>query len=83
MGTDAIASLIFGRLFDRIGLTIVLIAFFLSSLFAPFVFLGNFSVALIGMILWGIGFGAQDTLLKALIASVLPKGQRNLAFGLF
>ena len=83
MGTDAIASLIFGRLFDRIGSTIVLIAFFLSSLFAPFVFLGNFSVALIGMILWGIGFGAQDTLLKALIASVLPKGQRNLAFGLF
>ncbi len=83
MGTDAIASLIFGRLFDRIGLTIVLIAFFLSSLFAPFVFLGNFSVALIGMILWGIGFGAQDTLLKALIAGVLPKGQRNLAFGLF
>ena len=83
MGTNAIASLIFGRLFDRIGLTIVLIAFFLSSLFAPFVFLGNFFVALIGMILWGIGFGAQDTLLKALITSVMPKGRRNLAFGLF
>jgi MFS family permease len=83
MGTNAIASLIFGRLFDRIGLTIVLIAFFLSSLFAPFVFLGSFFVALIGMILWGIGFGAQDTLLKALIASVMPKGRRNLAFGLF
>ncbi len=83
MGTNAIASLIFGRLFDRIGLTIVLIAFFISALFAPFVFLGNFYVALIGMILWGIGFGAQDTLLKALIASVMPKGRRNLAFGLF
>jgi len=83
MGTNAIASLIFGRLFDRIGLTIILIAFFLSSFFAPFVFLGNFFVALIGMILWGIGFGAQDTLLKALIASVMPKGRRNLAFGLF
>ena len=83
MGTNAIASLIFGRLFDRVGVTIVLIAFFLSALFAPFVFLGNFSVALIGMILWGIGFGAQDTLLKALIATVLPKGRRNLAFGLF
>ena len=83
MGTNAIASLIFGRLFDRIGLTIVLIAFFLSALFAPFVFLGNFFVALVGMILWGIGFGAQDTLLKALIATVLPQGKRNLAFGLF
>ncbi len=83
MGTNAIASLIFGRLFDRIGLTIVLIAFFLSSLFAPFVFLGKFFVALVGMILWGIGFGAQDTLLKALIATVMPERRRNLAFGLF
>ncbi len=40
-------------------------------------------MALIGIVLWGIGFGAQDTLLKALIASIMPEGQRNLAFGLF
>jgi MFS family permease len=83
MGVNAISGLIFGRLFDRIGITIVAVAFFLSSLFAPFVFLGNFSMAMVGMILWGIGFGAQDTLLKSLITSVLPEGKRNLAFGLF
>jgi MFS family permease len=83
MAVDAISGLIFGRLFDRIGITIVLVAFFLSSFFAPFVFLGSFSLAIVGMILWGIGFGAQDTLLKSLISSVLPEGKRNLAFGLF
>jgi MFS family permease len=33
--------------------------------------------------LWGIGYATQDTLLKVLIASVLPQGKRNLAFGLF
>jgi len=83
MGTDAIASLIFGKLFDRAGMPIVIIAFFLSSLFAPFVFFGNFPLALIGMVLWGIGFGAQDTLLKAIIAGILPDGKRSFAFGLF
>jgi MFS family permease len=83
MGTDTIASLIFGKLFDRVGMPIVIIAFFLSSLFAPFVFFGNFPLALVGMILWGIGFGAQDTLLKAIIAGILPDGKRNFAFGLF
>jgi len=83
MGTDAIVSLIFGKLFDRVGMPIVIIAFFLSSLFAPFVFFGNFPLALIGMVLWGIGFGAQDTLLKAIIAGILPDGKRNSAFGLF
>jgi MFS family permease len=35
------------------------------------------------MILWGIGYATQDTLLKAVIASVLPEGKRNLAFGVF
>jgi MFS family permease len=83
MAVNAISGLVFGKLFDRIGITIVLIAFFLSSFFAPFIFLGSFALALIGIILWGIGFGAQDTLLKSLITSVLPEGKRNLAFGLF
>ena len=83
MGTDAVAGLIFGKLFDRIGMPVVIVAFFLSSLFAPLVFLGDFLVALAGIVLWGIGFGAQDTLLKAIIAGLLPEGRRNLAFGLF
>lgn len=53
MGVDAVAALIFGRLFDRRGISILAIATFISLLFAPLVFLGNANVALIGMILWG------------------------------
>ena len=83
MGTDALASLIFGRLFDRIGLPVVLAAVALSALFAPCVFFGTFAVALLGIILWGIGFGAQDTLLKAIVAGLIPQGRRTTAFGLF
>jgi MFS family permease len=83
MAMDGLAGLVFGRLFDRIGMPVVLLAFGLSSLFAPLVFLGSFGMALAGMALWGVGFGAQDTLLKALIAGLLPQGKRNLAFGLF
>ena len=82
-GMGVVASLVFGRLFDRIGMPVVLVAVSLSSLFSPFVFLGIFSVALVGMMLWGIGYATQDTLLKAIIASVLPERKRNLAFGLF
>jgi MFS family permease len=83
MATNAITSLILGRTFDRFGIPVVIAAFFLSALFAPFVFFGTFTIALVGMVLWGIGFGAQDTLLKAIIAGEMPKGKRNLAFGLF
>jgi MFS family permease len=83
MGTNAVSSLVFGRLFDRIGPPVAIAAFAISAFFAPLVFLGNFWVALVGMVLWGIGFGAQDTLLKAIVAGLLPEGRRNLAFGLF
>jgi hypothetical protein len=38
------------RLYDRVGLPIVLIAVFLSSLFSPLVFLGDFFAALVGML---------------------------------
>jgi MFS family permease len=77
------ASLLLGRLYDRHGLRIILIAVFLSSMFSPLVFLGGFFTALAGLMLWGIGYATQDTLLKALVAGMLPEGKRNLAFGLF
>ena len=77
------ASLALGKLYDRVGLPVVLAAVVLSALFSPLVFLGGFYVVLCGMLLWAIGYATQDTLLKAIVAGVLPEGQRNLAFGLF
>jgi predicted MFS family arabinose efflux permease len=78
-----IASLIFGKLYDQTGLLVVLSVAVLAALFSLLVFLGGFFVALFGMLLWGIGYATQDTLLKAVVAGVLPEGQRNLAFGLY
>jgi len=78
-----VASLVLGRLFDRLGIATVVGAVFVASLFSPLVFFGGFWIALAGLLLWGVGYATQDTLLKALIASVLPEGRRNLAFGLF
>jgi MFS family permease len=77
------ASLILGKLYDKIGIASVIAGVVLTSLFSPLVFFGNFWVALAGLLLWGIGYATQDTLLKVLIASVLPEGKRNFAFGLF
>lgn len=83
MAVAGLSSLIFGRLLDKIGFKIALIAFFLSAFFAPFVFLGRFLLALIGMILWGIGIGAQESLLKAILSDMTSKDIRSTAFGVF
>ncbi len=78
-----IVSLVLGRLYDQIGMPVVLVAVLLSALFSPLVFFGGFYLSLAGMLLWGIGYATQDTLLKAIIAGLLPQGQRNFAFGLY
>lgn len=83
MVTSALAALAFGKLLDKIGLTAVLLAFFVGAFFSPCVFLGGFGLAVVGMILWGIGMGAQDALLKAMLAKVIPADKRSTGYGLF
>jgi predicted MFS family arabinose efflux permease len=83
MGAGALTNLLFGRLFDRIGFSIAAIAFLAGALFAPFVFLGQYWLVLTGMILWGVGMGAQNSLLKAMLSSVIPAAKRSTGFGLF
>lgn len=78
-----IASLVLGRTYDRIGIGAVVGAVTVTALFSPLVFFGGVWWALAGLLLWGIGYAVQDTLLKVLIASVLPEGRRNYAFGVF
>jgi MFS family permease len=83
MAMGAIGGLVLGKLFDAFGLRMLLIGFFLSALSAPLLFLGNGSVALVGMVLWGIGMGAQGSLLNALLAELVPANKRSTAFGFF
>jgi MFS family permease len=83
MGVDALAALIFGYLFDRIGFSILIIVAFISAFFAPLVLLGGFYVALIGMGLWGVGMGAQESIMRAAIAEMVQLNRRASAYGLF
>lgn len=83
MGADAISALVFGRLFDRLGFRVLLLATVLSALFAPLVFLGDFYGALLGMGLWGIGMGAQESIMRAAVAGMATRQRRGTAYGIF
>jgi MFS family permease len=83
MGVDALSALFFGHLFDRVGLSILIIVSLVSFLFAPFVFLGGFYLALVGMVLWGVGMGAQESIMRAAIAGMVPMNRRSTAYGIF
>ena len=83
MAVDAIAALIFGNLFDRIGLPALIGASVLSAWFAPLVFFGGIQLALLGVVLWGVGMGAQDSVMRAAVARMAPASTRGTAYGIF
>jgi len=83
MGVDAVAALVCGRLFDRRGFVILGSVALVSLFFAPLVFLGNFHIAMLGMVLWGIGMGAQESIMRAAVAGMVPTARRGTAYGVF
>jgi MFS family permease len=83
MGVDGIAALIFGRLFDRFGMSILMVSAIISACFAPLVFLGGFGMVVAGMALWGIGMGAQESIMRAAVAEMVSADKRGSAYGMF
>lgn len=83
MGVDALAAILFGRLFDRIGIAIMMIVAFISAFFAPLVFLGGINAALLGMVLWGVGMGAQESIMRAAVGNMVSSERRSYAYGVF
>lgn len=83
MGVDALAALLFGNLFDRIGIPALMLAALISSVFAPLVFFGGFHYVLLGMAIWGIGMGAQESIMRAAVAEMVNMDKRGTAYGIF
>lgn len=83
MGVDGLAALVLGRLYDRSGARVLLAAALCSVPVAPLVYLGGFGCGLAGAILWGIGMGAQESVMKAAVATMSPAARRGTAFGTF
>ncbi len=83
MGVDGLSALLMGRLLDRKGVSILVFTTLIASFFAPIVFFGGFSGAIIGMVLWGIGLGTRDSILRAMVAYLVAPEKRGSAYGLF
>lgn len=83
MGVDGLAALVFGYLYDRRGMPVLIAAALLPLPVAPLVFFGGFDAALVGAVLWGVGMGAQESILKAVVAALSPAQRRGTAFGIY
>lgn len=82
MAADGISALIFGYLFDKKGISVLIYVTALSSLFAPLVFIDGFYISLVGIVLWGIGLGAQESIMRAVVANLVRMDKRGTAYGI-
>lgn len=84
MLVDAISALIFGIMYDRNGVKALVVSTIISAPFSLFIFgFNNIYMVLLGIILWGVGMGAQESILKAAVTSVVPKSSRATGYGIF
>jgi MFS family permease len=84
MLVDAVAALIFGLLYDKKGGKVLVISTAISAPFSLFIFaFDSVPLLLVGISLWGVGMGAQESILKAVVAKMVPKCSRATGYGIF
>lgn len=84
MLVDAAAALVFGHMYDKKGVRALVWSTLLSAPFALFVFaFDSIPALLLGIALWGVGMGAQESILKAAVSSMVPKSSRATGYGIF
>lgn len=83
MAVSGVGSLFFGRMFDRIGIGVLVPLTIISALFSPLVFLGGFWPVIVGSALWGLGMGVHESIVPAAVATMVSVQRRPSAYGLF
>ena len=84
MLVDAASALIFGFLYDKKGVSALVWSTVLSAPFAVFIFAArSVPAVLAGIALWGVGMGAQESILKAAVTRMVPKSSRATGYGIF
>ena len=84
MLVDAVAALFFGLLYDKKGVRALVWSTVLSAPFAVFIFaFQSVPALLVGIALWGVGMGAQESILRAAVTGMVPKASRATGYGIF
>lgn len=82
MGVGGLGSLVFGRIFDRAGAKMFVPVLALSALAIPMVWFGGLLQSAVGVVLWGLGTGVQESLIPAVVSVIVPRAKRASAFGI-
>ena len=83
-GVDAVAAILSGYSYDRFGIKFLIIPFILSIFPTLLIITGNTQLMVVlAAIIFGIVFGAQESIYRAAVADLVPVPSRGRAYGLF
>jgi MFS family permease len=83
MGADAVAALLSGWLYDRVGAKTLAALPILSALVPVVAFTDQVWLVVVGALLWGAAVGIQESTLRAVVADLVAPPRRATAYGLF
>ncbi|WP_026927294.1 MFS transporter [Granulicoccus phenolivorans] len=83
MLVEAIAALLTGWAFDRLGSRVLLVVPILVALVPALAFGPVLGVTLVGVAVWALAYGIQDSTIKALVADLVPAHTLASAYGIF
>lgn len=83
MASNALSALTFGWMYDKVGMMPLVGMAATVPFFTPLVFSSDMAAVTAGMLLYGVGLGAQDSVMRAVIADMAPSDRRGTAFGCY
>ncbi|MBY0497375.1 MAG: MFS transporter [Cyanobacteria bacterium] len=83
MAMTGLTAFIFGKLFDKYGISMMSLGILISLLALPLGFFGGVTGGILAVLCWATGLGVQDACLRAGIAQVVSMNKRGTAFGTF
>lgn len=83
MAADAVAALMTGWAYDRIGATVLGALPVLASLVPVLAFSGRIVPVVAGAMVWGAAVGIQESTLRAVVADLIEPARRATAYGVY
>ncbi|MEO6471640.1 MAG: MFS transporter [Aeromicrobium sp.] len=83
MAVAAVAALVSGWFYDKVGGKVLLILPLLVALIPALALSSSLALVIVGVCAWGAAIGVQDSTVKALVADLVPAPRRATAYGVF
>jgi MFS family permease len=83
MVADAVAALVTGWQYDRVGSRVLAVVPVLSAGAVVLAFSRTLPSVVAGAVLWGAAVGVQESTMRAVVADLVPPRRRATAYGLY